>query len=146
MDNQPFIEIPHHFPDEEPEREGRIYSEIIVDAYGDEEIATSWYYYLEEQLLFPFDAMVYTHRKFYPGTNTSSDCSSRVHLLRLASLERCGMHQIWTMGILSVGEEVPLHFFLYDVHAVEPNEQRVQALSDWMYWNRNGRFDLWPHQ
>ncbi|OQC08998.1 MAG: Calcium binding protein [Candidatus Cloacimonetes bacterium ADurb.Bin088] len=30
---------------------------IIVDAYGPEEQAMSWYYYLEEQLRFPFAAL-----------------------------------------------------------------------------------------
>ena len=31
------------------EREERIYNEAIVDAYGPEEQALGWYYYLEEQ-------------------------------------------------------------------------------------------------
>jgi len=38
------------------ERESRIHEEIIVDAYGPEEQAMSWYYYLEEKLRFPFQA------------------------------------------------------------------------------------------
>ena len=31
--------------------------EIIVDAYGPEEQAIVWYYYLEEKLQFPFTAV-----------------------------------------------------------------------------------------
>ena len=38
------------------EREDRIAMEIVVDAYGTEERALSWYYYLESQLRFPFEA------------------------------------------------------------------------------------------
>lgn len=40
----------------EEEREERIPREIIADAYGPEEQATSWYTYLAETLRFPFPA------------------------------------------------------------------------------------------
>ena len=40
----------------EPRREARIIDEIIVDAYTDDERAMSWYYYLESELRFPFEA------------------------------------------------------------------------------------------
>jgi hypothetical protein len=49
-----------------PVRERRIHGEAIVDAYGPEEQATSWYYYLESKLSFPFPAKCIT------STNTSS--------------------------------------------------------------------------
>ncbi len=38
------------------EREQRLHDEIIVDAYGPEEQAGSWYSYLEDRLHFPFRA------------------------------------------------------------------------------------------
>ncbi len=41
------------------EREERIHNEIIVDAYGPEEQAMGWYYYLEDKLCFPFRGPVY---------------------------------------------------------------------------------------
>jgi hypothetical protein len=37
-------------------REERIQDEAIVDAYGPEEQAMSWYYYLENKIHFPFQA------------------------------------------------------------------------------------------
>lgn len=39
-------------------REDRIHNEAIVDAYGPEEQALGWYYYLEGKLQFPFPASV----------------------------------------------------------------------------------------
>lgn len=36
------------------EREQRIANEAIVDAYGPEEQAIGWYYYLEQRLYFRF--------------------------------------------------------------------------------------------
>ena len=37
-------------------REDRIQNEAIVDAYGPEEQALGWYYYLENKIRFPFQA------------------------------------------------------------------------------------------
>ena len=46
--------------------EQRIQQEIIVDAYGAEEQAMGWYYYLEEQLRFPFRAKCTGQRAISP--------------------------------------------------------------------------------
>ncbi len=48
------------------ERENRISEEIIVDAYGPEEQAMGWYYYLEEKLCFPFLAQCIAERAILP--------------------------------------------------------------------------------
>jgi Calcium binding len=40
----------------DPVREERIYNEAVVDAYGPEEQALGWYYYLENKIRFPFQA------------------------------------------------------------------------------------------
>ncbi len=39
----------------DPVREDRIHNEAIVDAYGPEEQAMGWYYYLENKLRETFD-------------------------------------------------------------------------------------------
>jgi len=41
---------------EDDEREERILMDIIVDAYGMEERAIGWYYYLDDKITFPFEA------------------------------------------------------------------------------------------
>jgi hypothetical protein len=41
-------------PKRDPVREDRIQDEVIVDAYGPEEQAVGWYYYLEAKIRFPF--------------------------------------------------------------------------------------------
>src|SRR3712207_9133401 len=48
------------------EREERIRMEIVVDAYGPEEQAMGWYYYLEDQLQFPFRARCIAERASSP--------------------------------------------------------------------------------
>jgi Calcium binding len=37
-------------------REEQIRNKVVVDAYGPEEQAMGWYYYLENKLRFPFPA------------------------------------------------------------------------------------------
>jgi hypothetical protein len=37
-------------------REERLRNEVIVDAYGSQEQAMGWYYYLDGKMLFPFQA------------------------------------------------------------------------------------------
>ena len=41
-------------------REERIHNEAIVDAYGPEEQAMGWYYYLDDKISFPFSALCIT--------------------------------------------------------------------------------------
>lgn len=47
-------------------REARIENEIIVDAYGPEEQAMGWYYYLDEHLHVPFRARCIATRTISP--------------------------------------------------------------------------------
>jgi len=49
-----------------PEREHRISMEIIVDAYNEYEQALGWYYYLKDNLQFPFTATCVCKRAISP--------------------------------------------------------------------------------
>ncbi len=78
-------------PTRDEVREERIMMEIVVDAYGPEEQAMGWYYYLEGQLQFPFlahciaspsapfhrseSAMRSRSLAWHPKTNASTRCS-----------------------------------------------------------------------
>ncbi len=47
-------------------REHRIVKEIVVDAYGAEEQAIGWYYYLEDTIMFPFTSRCVAKRPISP--------------------------------------------------------------------------------
>ena len=66
------------------QREQRIEQEIVVDAYGPEEKAMGWYYYLEERLRFPFRAKCIGHRAISPLRK-----SQEVEVVGLAPAEDC---------------------------------------------------------
>jgi len=109
------------------ERDKRIYNEIIVDAYDEIEQALSWYYYLEEHLKFPFMAKCVLEISISPlklnetvkviGMPSEDDCMEEVFVL----IELMGR----TFG-------VPLS----QLRAIEPDEDRDQAIEDWHYWNK----------
>src|SRR5260370_15665788 len=68
----------------DPIREDRIHNEAIVDAYGPEERAMGWYYYLENQLRFPFEARCIAARIVSPLSKGET-----VHILRMAAEDAC---------------------------------------------------------
>jgi len=56
-------------PKKDPIREQRIQNEAIVDAYGPEEQAMGWYYYLEDKIRFPFPAKCIVARVVSPRSS-----------------------------------------------------------------------------
>ena len=61
-------------------REKRIDYEIVVDAYHEEERAMGWYYYLQDNLNFPFSA------KWLQGKNPEG---RNVTVIDLSSTDDC---------------------------------------------------------
>ena len=55
-------------PQRDPVRKDRIHNEAIVDAYGPEEQAMGWYYYLEGKIRFPFQAKCIVAKAFRPSS------------------------------------------------------------------------------
>jgi len=135
-------DVPRRFKEVEPERDEYIHNEILVDTYGNDEVTSAWYYYLEEKLGFPFTAMVITHRSRQMGRSVTIS-SSQVEILDMAPLSRCGYNQMWVIGIFFGTQDKPVHFFLSDITQVEPGEERETALVDWLYWNRHQSSEIW---
>jgi hypothetical protein len=107
-------------------RENRIAMEIIVDAYGPEEQAMGWYYYLEEKLHFSFTATCVAERTISPLRK-----GDEVEILRMAPEEEC-QHEMfvetrWERGTLAIplSQLKPI--------ATTDNDTR-EAIEDWHYW------------
>jgi len=112
------------------ERERRIENEIIVDAYGPEEQAMGWYYYLEEKLHFPFTAICVAERSISPLHK-----GDEVEILRMAPEEEC-QHEMfvetrWERGTLAVplSQLKPI---------AEADKDTREAVEDWHYWVDQG--------
>lgn len=111
------------------ERENRISMEAIVDAYGSEEQAMGWYYYLDDKIQFPFEAQCIRERKISPlrigenvqvaGMVSENDCLNEM-FVEIEWSDR-------TFG-------VPLS----QLKGIEVDENTEEAISDWHYWVERG--------
>jgi hypothetical protein len=109
----------------EPKREARIVDESIVDAYTEDERAMSWYYHLEGELRFPFEAECVRPRTISPLRK-----GEKIQITALAPAQDCA-HQILVLGrwggrLLGVP--------LAQLKPIGADEATAQAIADWHYW------------
>lgn len=110
-------------------REDRIHEEAIVDAYGSEEKAMSWYYYLEGKLGFPFQARCIVNRVVSPLKK-----GERVEVRRMAPEDVCSNDMLVRIRWQGRNLAVPLAQLI----AVDPDEETAEAIGDWHYWVAQG--------
>ena len=109
---------------QDKEREERISTEAVVDAYDEEERAGGWYYYLEEKLTFPFKAKCISRRMISP-------------LLVGEEVEAVAMeleeseHEMFVQVRWS-GRDIAVP--LSQLYPIETNAQTQEAIEDWHYW------------
>jgi hypothetical protein len=110
-------------------RERRIVDEILVDAYGPEERALGWYYYLEDKLALPCAARCIAEHPLSPLRK-----GERVEALAMAPEDDC-MQSMWVIvrhGGRTFG--VPLQ----QLALVGAGADARTALADWRYWVDRG--------
>jgi hypothetical protein len=116
-------------PKRDPIREERIHEEIIVDAYGPEEQAMGWYYYLKDKIHFPLPAMCIASRATSPLRKGES-----VEVRSMAPEDTCSDDMLvlirWQRRTLAVP--------LSQLTAIDPDESSREALKDWHYWVAQG--------
>jgi hypothetical protein len=112
-----------------PEREDRIHNEAIVDAYGPEEQAMSWYYYLENKLHFPFHAKCIASKATSPLRKGET-----VEVRRLAPEDTCTSDMLVLIQWQGRKMAVPLS----QLNAIDPDEPTNEAIGDWHYWVSQG--------
>jgi Calcium binding len=113
----------------DPIREERIHDEAIVDAYGPEEQAMSWYYYLENKIHFPFQAKCIDVKPTSPLRKGET-----VKVRRLASEDICTSDILVLIRWQSRNLAVPLS----QLDALDPDESTNEAIGDWHYWVSQG--------
>jgi hypothetical protein len=113
----------------DPIREDRIHEEAIVDAYGPEEKAMSWYYYVESKLTFPFKARCI-------GSNATSPLlkGETVEVRRLAPEDACESDMLVQIKWQGRKMVVPLS----QLAAIDADESTEEAIGDWHYWVSQG--------
>ena len=101
--------------------------EIVVDAYDAGERAMGWYYYLEEQLQFPFTATCIAKRAISPLL-----VKDEVEVIGMPGEDECSHEMFVTMRWdRKEGLAVPLSQLK---PSSDTDEQTGQAIQDWQYW------------
>jgi hypothetical protein len=113
----------------DPIREDRIHNEAVVDAYGPEEKAMGWYYYLEGKISFPLQAKCIASKKVSPLRK-----GEPVKVLRLAPEDSCTSDMLVLIRWQGRKIAVPLS----QLAALDPDESTQEAISDWRYWVSQG--------
>ena len=116
-------------PHEDDIREERIETEIIVDAYDEEERALGWYYYLESTLSFPFLTRCTAQRAISP-----LEIGDEVEVFGLASAEECRYEMFVTMPWGKRDLAVPLS----QLEVTHGEDKSKEAVEDWRYWAKKG--------
>ncbi len=111
------------------QREQRIQEQIVVDAYGAEEQAMGWYYYLEEHLRFPFRARRTGQRAISPLRK-----GQEVEVVGLAPAEECESEMFVTVAWENRTLAVPLA----QLKVIQGDKATQQAVEDWHYWVEQG--------
>lgn len=121
--------IPMSRIEKDEAREHRIEMEIVVDAYGPEEQALGWYYYLDEKINFPFLARCIAKRAISPLR-----VGDEVEVLRMAPEVECEREMFVMMPWEREGLAVPLS----QLKVIHANDQTREAVEDWHYWVNRG--------
>ena len=110
-------------------RERRIIDEIIVDAYGPEEQAMGWYYYLDRVLHFPFMARCRAARPISPLRP-----GEVVTVTGMAPETECE-HE---MFVQIRWQDRPLAVPLTQLRVRGADPDTRTAVGDWLYWLDQG--------
>ncbi len=118
-------------PKRDEKREHRITMEVVVDAYDAQERAMGWYYYLQEQLAFPFTAICVEMRSISPLR-----VKDEVEVVGMPNERECEHEMFVTIPWdRKEGLAVPLAQLK---PIPETDKQTKQAVEDWHYWVHMG--------
>ncbi|OGI03690.1 MAG: calcium-binding protein [Candidatus Melainabacteria bacterium GWF2_37_15] len=110
-------------------REERIDMEIIVDAYGTEEQAMGWYYYLEDKIQFPFTARCIKNVGKSPLRK-----GEEVIVIKMADEEECSHGMFVEINWNNRSFYIPLE----QLQPINTDDETMEAVEDWHYWIARG--------
>jgi hypothetical protein len=116
-------------PKRDSVREERIHNDAVVDAYGPEEQAMGWYYYLENRIRFPFRAKCIVAKVVSPLLKGET-----VEVRCMAPEEICSGDMLVLIRWHGRNVTVPLS----QLTPVDADESTAEAIGDWHYWVARG--------
>lgn len=111
--------------EKDQDREYRISMEVVVDAYGSEERAMGWYYYVSENCEFPFKAKCLVERRTSP-----LNINEEVNVIDTSPAEECEKEVFVNINWGDRQLAVPLS----QLEGVNLDDQTSEVIEDWHYW------------
>ncbi|MFP4090987.1 MAG: calcium-binding protein [Cyclobacteriaceae bacterium] len=102
--------------------------EIVVDAHSEDEVKMSWYYHLCDNMNFPFEAYYHFKRK------NGGAKKRKVQVLEMLSEDMAGDR----MAVGIAYDEDVFYVPLLDLEDIEADEETLEVINDWRYWNERG--------
>jgi hypothetical protein len=110
-------------------REERISMEAIVDAYGPEEQAMGWYYYLDDKISFPFVAECTVVNK-----RTPLEMGERVTVTKMSGEDYCERDMLVDISWKGKTLAIPLS----QLKPLDADDGSIEVIGDWHYWIEQG--------
>ncbi len=114
---------------ENEEIEERIMMEIVLDAYSREERALGWYYYINDNLEFPFQAKCINKRSISP-----LKINQEVKVVGMPDDNECECDMFVS---IEYGQEV-LAVPLSQLEIIDNKPASKRIIDDWHYWIEMG--------
>ena len=111
-------------------RKDRIEDEIIVDCYDEYEMAMGWFYYLDDNLNFPFKASIVGDIRI--GSLQEGDSVTVTEFINSDENDVSVYNFVATVGI-----EKDEHIYdipLVNLKSVDCDNDTFNAIEDWRYW------------
>jgi hypothetical protein len=112
--------------DNDEERDKRIRTEVIVDAYTPDEQALSWYYYLEDKMMFPFQARCIEERTISPLED-----GEEVRVVGMTDGKDCMSEMFVRIEWMNREFGVPLT----QLELIDVDSETQEAVADRHYWS-----------
>ena len=103
--------------------------EVVVDAHDEEERAMGWYYYIADQLTFPFQATCIAARRISP-----LQPDEVVEVTGIASADECEHEMFVDVQWQGRSFAVPLS----QLEGIDVDEVTQEVIEDWHYWVGRG--------
>ncbi len=104
-------------------------NEILIDTYNDEEVASAWYTYMEENMSFPFKAECLFESAISPFKK--GEC---LEVVGLGEIESCD-HGIYVkISFCDRQFDIPL----FDMRPIDATNETITAVSCWYHWISDG--------
>lgn len=113
--------------DQREAQRDRIFDEIVVDCYQYSEFQKAWYHYLDEYIMFPFQADVSVKIN-----NSGEQTIKTIDILAIADEADCVQDIL--VKAETGGEYDYFYVSLLILHNIRGSESTRQAVGDWQYW------------